>query len=454
MSPESFSLHAPMSTLEIDGMDESTELERGEDLDIVIAGGGLAGLALALALQQRNIEAHVFETHPYFRSDTATAIGIGPNGVTALEGINTGLSSMMAEAGTYINSIKFAMVREGKEDPPGVMEMSPKEYVSVRWKSVHEILANLVDKRKIHFSHKFIAYRRCEGGVEAYFKCRKDGEDSLDKMKVICTKLLIGADGIWSAVRKQMVGDSPRYLDMVDWNALLYNPDLKIYHGISEGEVIVRSEENGPHSIIAHAGDYTLWILRKRDDSGELANTLLGGKSGGLGMPGCKARALQQLEGHQGWDILREAIEASSEEIISERKIMDRLPLDKWSDADGHVVLIGDAAHAQYVGPGQGGRTAFEDAHQLSLLLEVASLKSFLEESIEDAVKRFEAMRIPRMKKMQQYAAYSTGLSKFQPERFQKLTMEERRRMGQEYMKWVHAYPEKQEADPESFYFK
>ncbi|KAH9305610.1 hypothetical protein KI387_010014 [Taxus chinensis] len=466
-----------MASLKLDH--ETAETEIREEKDIVIAGGGLAGLALALALQERNIEAYVFEAHPNFISDTATAIGIGPNGVTALEGIKPCLSSMIAQAGTYSTSINFILLRDGKENPPRVTNMPPKEYVNVRWKSVQEIIAGLVNSNRIVFSHKLISYRPRKGGVEAYFRC---GE-GIDRIKIVSTKLLIGADGIWSAVRKQMVGDSPRYLNLVDWNALLYNPHLKVYHidfvnicyklfslvydylnikfwdfrvyhGIKEGEIVVRSEENMQvHNITAHAGDYTLWILRKKDESGEVANALVGGR-GGLGIPGCKARALQQLDGLQGWDSLREAIAVTPEGIISERLVMDRLPLDKWSDVDGHVLLIGDAAHAQYVGPGQGARTAFEDAHQLSLLLQLATHSSFTEESIQYAVKRFEELRIPRLKKMQQYAAYSTRLPAIQPEWVQKLTMEERIKMGEEYMKWVHAYPHKQECDPDSSYFK
>ena len=46
------------------------------------------------------------------------------------------------------------------------------------------------------------------------------------------------------------------------------------------------------------------------------------------------------------------------------------------------------AAHAQFVGPGQGAMSAFEDVHQLSLLLQVASGSSFSEASIQEAVKR------------------------------------------------------------------
>jgi 2-polyprenyl-6-methoxyphenol hydroxylase-like FAD-dependent oxidoreductase len=67
-----------------------------------------------------------------------------------------------------------------------------------------------------------------------------------------------------------------------------------------------------------------------------------------------------------------QVVQETDESAIYERGMLDRLPLDSWSTASSRVVLLGDAAHAMYAGPGQGARTAFEDAHQLLTALNAA----------------------------------------------------------------------------------
>lgn len=55
-------------------------------------------------------------------------------------------------------------------------------------------------------------------------------------------------------------------------------------------------------------------------------------------------------------------VEATDESAIYERATWDRLPLDKWSAADGRVLLLGDAAHAMYSGEGGPCRAQSTDA--------------------------------------------------------------------------------------------
>lgn len=51
------------------------------EVDVAIVGGGMAGLALAVALQERGIQAHVFEKAPAKRKHFGTGMSIGQNGM-------------------------------------------------------------------------------------------------------------------------------------------------------------------------------------------------------------------------------------------------------------------------------------------------------------------------------------------------------------------------------------
>ncbi len=66
-------------------------------------------------------------------------------------------------------------------------------------------------------------YMQGSNGVEAYFTV--DGDE--DQAVVVRAKLLVGADGMHSVIRKQMIGDDARYLSLVDWNCVILNPDLR-----------------------------------------------------------------------------------------------------------------------------------------------------------------------------------------------------------------------------------
>ncbi|XP_024533500.1 uncharacterized protein LOC9636819 isoform X2 [Selaginella moellendorffii] len=417
-----------------------------ESVDVAIIGAGLCGLALAIGLQNRGITAHLFEKSDGIRADTATGISIGKNGGRALDGIHPGLEEAMKSAGTQIKSFRILDITGGEKQEIEMKEGEIPAVFMVPWRKARKMLADMVPSSNVHCSHKLVSYSAAKDKdeVELEFEVRDD--QGRTSRKTIHADLVIGTDGVHSAVRKIMVGDKPRDLHLMNWNALVYNPDSKFFK-VHEKDQIFMIKDHATFVHLADSGeDYTLWVVRMHNE-----DIPTGGAFGG---PPAKERALKEirkLEPPEVWEPLRIAVEATSPELIYERRIIDNPPLESWSDLDGRVLLIGDAAHAMHWGPGQGARTAFEDAHQLSELLAAAIATG---EERKRAIARFEELRIPRMTRFQAFAAEGTELPEFVTEDVQTLPESERRKRRYEFQAWADSYPEKMAGDPDSTYFK
>ncbi|KAF5831457.1 hypothetical protein DUNSADRAFT_13132 [Dunaliella salina] len=229
---------------------------------------------------------------------------------------------------------------------------------------------------------------------------------------------------------------------------------------------------------------------------------------GGLGVPGSKARVLDILDKAGYQDVIR-VVQATPETSIFERAILDRIPLDElppWGDLQGsnagnpeksrsplaspgnRVVLLGDALHAVHPGPGQGARSAFEDAHQLANILEAhrqelsswkppnalepcatsddsCSEKGNDAEGLAHVVADYTSARLVRVCRMQRMAAEGCGLPHIReharnagmarcPNCPVPSTPEETRKRWQEFSRWFEMYPEHPNGDPESTYWK
>lgn len=417
-----------------------------EDLSVMIVGAGLAGLALAVGLHERRIPFLLFEKGSTLRNTASTVFGIFKNGSTALDGVRPGLSSLFRSVGTDIDLTTMIAYRG---ETPTIHHSPPNVLYMIAWAEAQRLLASLIPSERIIFGHKLISYEAVKGGVKATFEVNKDSAST----RTICTKLLIGADGIWSNVRKTLVGDLPRYTHQMYWNALVGNLNETFKNHGPGKLVMIRDEPFTTRAVTINSAIGNLfWNLRTLDADGELsrqadasahANDIL-----------ChKTRALKVVNDLGGLGDLRKAIQDTEPEKISERKIMDHVPLTSWSGADGHVLLIGDAAHAMHYGPGQGAMTSFEDAHQLSNLLE-ATFGSSNTLTVAEAVFQFEKMRIPRLNKIQNFSAEASGYKDLIPTWTTKLSEEEKMKRTMEYMKWVHAYPEKMSGDPDSDYWR
>ncbi|KAH7655592.1 Zeaxanthin epoxidase protein [Dioscorea alata] len=170
--------------------------------------------------------------------------------------------------------------------------------------------------------------------------------------------LLVGADGIWSKVRKVLFGHSEAsysgytcYTGIADF----VPPDIE-----TVGYRVFLGHKQYFVSSDVGAGKMQWYAFHKEPP-------------GGTDVPNGKKERLLKIFG--GWcDNVIDLLLATDEEEILRRDIYDRIPVFSWGK--GRVTLLGDSVHAMQPNMGQGGCMAIEDSFQLALELEKAWTKS------------------------------------------------------------------------------
>src|SRR5262245_29178525 len=314
----------------------------GRDLPILIAGGGIGGLAAAYALAHKGVPVRVLEQAPEFR-EIGAGIQLGPNIFRALDEIG----------------LKDAVL--GDAHVPPAMEMR------CALSGERVIRIPLADQRfadRFHYpyavTHRADIHstllKACQGSNLVTLETQRtaDGyEENDDGVTVrlasgerIKGRALIGCDGMWSKIRDQMVGDGkPRVSGHIAYRAVLKKDDVPA--DLWQPDVTLWA---GPRTHLVH------YPLRR----GELWNIVAVFHSDRY-VEGWNAEAdAAELWAHfkdQRPEVLRmlERIETWRMWVLC-----DREPIKEW--AKGRVVLLGDAAHPMLQYLAQGAAMATEDA--------------------------------------------------------------------------------------------
>ncbi len=322
-------------------------------MTVLIAGGGIAGLTLGLTLHQIGVPFRIFEATRDIRP-LGVGINLQPNAVREL--FDLGLQDDLDRIGVRTRQYGFHS-KHGLR----IWEEARGEWAGYAWPqySVHRGRLQVL----LHRTLVARAGPDCVmtgARVKGFATSANDAELILENGDRVAGELVVAADGIHSALRSQMYPDEgpPIWNGRVLWRATSVAPAFfgggaMVMIGHDDLRVVAYPISNpDPVSGLATINwiaekRYDPSIPWKREDWNRAANT---------------ADFLTDFKDWKfDWIDVPALIQAA--EQVFEYPMVDRDPLDRWSD--GCVTLMGDAAHPTYPVGSNGASQAIIDAREI-----------------------------------------------------------------------------------------
>jgi salicylate hydroxylase len=350
-------------------------------MKIVIAGGGIGGLSAALALAEAGHEVEVVERATALQ-DVGAGLQLSPNAMKALGAL--GVADAVEAVSSEPEALELRIGRTGAKVFSIPVGKTARRRYGAPYLHIHRadligVLAKAADARGVRI--------RLGARVSAWAREGEGLRIGLDTGAILNGELLVGADGMRSAVRRRMFGeDHPRFTGAVAWRALApisACPDL-------------------PNAAVVWAGPGR-HAVTYRIRRGEIINFVGvveedGWREEGWDEPGDRKKLLAAFE---GWaDPVVNVIERASS--CHRWALFDRDPLPRWSE--GRVTLLGDACHPMPPFQAQGAAMAIEDAVVLAQCLAARA------DAPEAALAAYEAKRKPRTTRVLASARSNMGV--------------------------------------------
>ncbi len=349
-----------------------------KDCDVVLIGAGIGGLTAALALQRAGFAVSIYE-----RADELIEIGAGltlaKNASKALRSL--GLAdkfdtySFWPESGGGKNLATGEFQR--RSSAPGDLrqergETNPDPDARFRMyhrADLHQMLMEAVlehDADAIRLGHCFQSLEQDEDSATVHF------ENGVS----VTGDVVIGCDGNRSVVRQTIFGDDTvEFLGYVAWRGII--PVTSLPPGTIDTDSCLYSGDH--HSL-----------LRYRIRDGNSLNVVAYAKKKGWveegwAVPAEKSELKKEFE--SAAPEVQLLLDAIPQEECFKWGLFGREPMTSWTV--GRVSLLGDAAHPMLPFLGQGAGMAIEDSVVLARCLQAS-------ETVEEALRRYEAARIER----------------------------------------------------------
>lgn len=344
-------------------------------LRIAIAGGGVGGMAVAIALQKQGASVTILEqTRAYGR--IGADVNLTPNAVHALDGLGIGDALRRTAARPQFRISR--MWDTGAETSRLPMSKAAEEKYGAPQLTIHraDLLASLEHALRP-------GTVRLESKVRTVEETANGAALNLDNGQRVEADVVIGADGIHSVVRNTLFGpDHPKFTGLVSWRATcpraavanLPNLDsfTKWWGPAADRQIVTFPLSRGEEIFVFATTPKTDWT----DEGWTLPGDL------------DELRAAY-ADFHPEARALLDACTDATRSALHVRE-----PMPRWSR--GHVTILGDAAHPMVPFMAQGACMAIEDAIVLARALEHAR-----GDAIPAALRSYEDARRDRTARVQ-----------------------------------------------------
>jgi len=378
---------------------------------VAIIGGGIGGVALAVACKHRGIPFTLYER------DTSFGVRSQGYGLTLQQASKAiqGLGIFSLKDG-LISTRHVVHTTDGKEIGEwGIRKWMPSELkTSVKRRNIHiarqslrfALLEQLGGHDEVQWGHQLVDFKQTEGSpVELSFKVNsmdkaegneKNEDNSNIELKHVKADLVVGADGVRSSVSKLLVGDEIRPLQYLGCIVILGICPLADLNGLKSpllDSATVFQTANGHERIyiMPYDSETVMWQLSfpiAEDDAKALS---------AKGPQALKEEAIKRCQWH---DPIPQILSATKSALVSGYPAYDRelLKTELFEKAD-KVTLIGDAAHPMSPFKGQGANQALLDALSLARGISIGCRpsSSWREAGVRECVlTEFEAEMVTR----------------------------------------------------------
>jgi 3-hydroxybenzoate 6-monooxygenase len=334
----------------------------------IVVGGGIGGLAAAVALSQQGVHVTVLEQATEL-GEIGAGVQLGPNAFAALDALGVGenarkravfterLIMMDAVDGSEVGSFPVGQAFRDRFKNP---------YAVIHRADIHTSMleatqgSNLI---QVETSTKVVSVSQDDQGVTAV---DQNG-------RIFKADALVAADGVRSVIREKLFNDPPRISGHVVYRAVVPVAEMPLDLQINAPVVWAGPDCHLVHYPLRDGQQYNLVVTFHSRDEEEWGVTD-GSKEEVLSyFDGICPRARQMLHLPKTWRRWATA---------------DRNPLEKWGD--GRVTMLGDAAHGMLQYMAQGACMAIEDAVTLGQAMK------HCQGNVVKTFQLYEKSRIPR----------------------------------------------------------